>query len=79
MGLINVTDTFQAEILNSAPSIPAPIHDLAPPVDLSDPEVYSRNNGYTHDAYDQMRSEAPIMWHPEPADVGAGYLGTDKL
>ena len=72
MGLVNVTDTFQAEQLNSAPAH-KPIYDLAPPVDLSDPEVYSRNNGYTHDAYDKMRAEAPIMWHPEPAEAGAGY------
>ena len=72
MGLINVTDTFQAEQLNSAPKH-KPIYELTPPVDLVDPEVYSRNNGYTHDAYDQMRSEAPIMWHPEQADTGAGF------
>ena len=72
MGLINVTDTFQAEQLNSAPKH-APIYSLVPPVDLVDPEVYSRNNGYTHEAYDQMRSEAPIMWHPEPAELGAGF------
>lgn len=72
MGLINVTDTYQPELLNSAPKF-SPIHSLAPPVNLGDPEVYSRNNGYTLDAYDQMRSEAPIMWHPEPEDEGAGF------
>ena len=72
MGLINVTDTFQAEQLNSAPKY-SPIYALKPPVDLVDPEVYTRNNGYTHDAYDQMRTEAPIMWHPEQPDMGAGF------
>lgn len=72
MGLINVTDTYQPELLNSAPKH-APIYSLKPPVDLSDPEIYSRNNGYTHDAYDQMRAEAPVMWHPEPAEAGAGF------
>ena len=72
MGLINVTDTYQAEILNSAPAH-KPIYPLQPPVDLIDAEVYSRNNGYTHDAYDKMRSEAPIMWHPEQAEFGAGF------
>ena len=72
MGLINVTDTYQAEKLNSAPKTP-PIYSLSPPVNLGDPEVYSNNNGYTHDAFDKMRSEAPIMWHPEPEDAGAGF------
>lgn len=72
MGLLNVTDTFQPEQLRSAPKN-TPIYDLTPPVNLTDPEVYSKHNGYTHDAYDQMRSEAPVIWHPEEEDVGAGF------
>ena len=67
MALVNVTETYQPEKLNSAPAN-APVFKLVPPVNLADPEVYSRNNGYTHEAYDQMRSEAPIMWHPEAED-----------
>ena len=72
MGLVNVSDTYQKEILNSAPAH-KPIYPLEPPVNLIDAEVYSRNNGYTHDAYDQMRAEAPIMWHPEEEEFGAGF------
>ena len=72
MALVNVTETYQPEKLNSAPAN-APVFKLVPPVNLADPEVYSRNNGYTHEAYDQMRSEAPIMWHPEAEDMGAGF------
>ncbi|MEM9054018.1 MAG: cytochrome P450, partial [Pseudomonadota bacterium] len=70
MGFQNITETYQEETPPAPPSNP-PIYALEPPVPLSDPEVFSRNGGYTHDAFNKMRSEAPIMWHPE--EVGRGF------
>ncbi len=66
----NVTDTYQEEAL-PAPPRRTPIYKLAPPVDLTQPEAFSSRGGYTHDAFAQMRSEAPVMWHPEQG--GAGF------
>lgn len=70
MGFQNVTETYQEETLPGPPSNP-PIYDLEPPVPLNHPEVFSKHGGYTFDAFDKMRTEAPIMWHPEEA--GRGY------
>lgn len=70
MTLKNVTETYQAERAPASPVYP-PIHDLAPPADLTDPQVFSRHGGYTFDAFTQMRNEAPIMWHPE--EYGRGF------
>ena len=70
MGFQNVTETYQKETPTGPPSNP-PIYSLKPPVALNDPEVFSRNGEYTFDAFDQMRSEAPIMWHPE--ELGRGF------
>jgi len=70
MGFQNVTETYQQDSPPGPPSNP-PIYDLAPPVPLADPTVFSVHGGYTFEAFDQMRSEAPIMWHPE--DAGRGF------
>ncbi|MEM7766303.1 MAG: cytochrome P450 [Pseudomonadota bacterium] len=70
MGFQNITDTYQEETQASAPKS-APVHDLVPPVPLHDPEVFSRNGGYTHEAFAEMREKAPVMWHPE--EQGAGF------
>ncbi|MEO1554364.1 MAG: cytochrome P450 [Pseudomonadota bacterium] len=70
MGFQNVTETYQEDASPGPPSNP-PIYDLTPPVPLHDPEVFSRNGGYTFEAFEQMRREAPIMWHPE--DVARGF------
>ncbi|MEL6781539.1 MAG: cytochrome P450 [Pseudomonadota bacterium] len=70
MGLQNVTDTYQAEELKDGPAYP-PIHALEPPVQLTDPSVFSSNGGYTFDAFSEMRTKAPVMWHPE--EFGAGF------
>ncbi|MDJ0920644.1 MAG: cytochrome P450 [Henriciella sp.] len=70
MGLQNVSETYQVE---REPADPAntPVHSLTPPVNLTDPEVFSRHGGYTFDAFTQMRNEAPVIWHPE--EFGAGF------
>ncbi len=70
MGFQNVTETYQEERLPGPPSNP-PIYDLTPPVELNDPEVFSNHGGYTFDAFDTMRTQAPIMWHPE--EYGRGF------
>ena len=70
MTLQNVTDTYQQEV-PPAPPKSKPVYDLKPPVDLTDPEVFSRHGGYTHEAFALMREKAPVMWHPEHA--GAGF------
>ncbi|MEO1304187.1 MAG: cytochrome P450 [Pseudomonadota bacterium] len=64
MGFQNVTETYQEETQSGPPSN-APIYNLTPPVALNEPDVFSSNGGYTFDAFDEMRSKAPIMWHPE--------------
>ncbi|MEM7638679.1 MAG: cytochrome P450, partial [Pseudomonadota bacterium] len=70
MGFQNVTETYQEDAPPGPPSNP-PIYNLEPPVPLHDPEVFSRNGGYTFDAFEKMRREAPIMWHPE--DMARGF------
>lgn len=70
MSLQNVTDTYQQEVPPTPPKR-KPVHDLIPPVNLTDPEVFSRHGGYTHEAFAQMRQQAPVMWHPE--EVAAGF------
>lgn len=70
MGFQNVTETYQEETQPGPPSNP-PIYALEPPVPLNSPEVFSSNGEYTFDAFDKMRSEAPIMWHPE--EYGRGF------
>lgn len=70
MGFQNITETYQEDSPPAAPSNP-PIYDLVPPVALHDPEVFSGHGGYTFDAFDQMRREAPIMWHPE--EIARGF------
>ena len=70
MGFQNVTETYQVETPPAPPSN-TPVHPLEPPVPLNDPEVFSRVGGYTFDAFDKMRSEAPVMWHPE--EHGRGF------
>ncbi|MFN4025262.1 MAG: cytochrome P450 [Hyphomonas sp.] len=70
MTFTNVTETYQVERPPAEPKHP-PVHKLAPPVDLTDPEVFSSRGGYTHDAFAAMREKAPVMWHPE--QMGAGF------
>lgn len=66
----NVTDTYQAERPPTEPKY-AKAYGLTLPVDLTDPEVFSKRGGYTHDAFATMREKAPVMWHPEV--MGAGF------
>lgn len=70
MGFQNVTETYQEETPTAPPSH-KPIYDLKPPVALDQPDVFSSRGSYTFDAFDEMRSKAPIMWHPE--EYGAGF------
>ncbi|MBU4568959.1 MAG: cytochrome P450, partial [Alphaproteobacteria bacterium] len=70
MTLQNVTDTYQQEVPPAPPKV-KPVYPLAPPVDLTDAEVFSRHGGYTHEAFAAMRDKAPVMWHPE--HVAAGF------
>ena len=70
MPLRNVTETYQVETPPHAPKY-TPAQDLVPPVDLTDPSVFSSRGGYTHDAFTRMREQAPVLWHPE--QVGAGF------
>ncbi len=70
MGFQNVTETYQEEQPPAPPSNP-PIYALEPPVALNQPDVFSSHGGYTFDAFDKMREEAPIMWHPE--EYGRGF------
>ena len=66
----NVTETYQVERAPGEPKY-GKASSLTPPVDLTDPEVFSRRGGYTHEAFAQMREKAPVMWHPEV--MGAGF------
>lgn len=66
----NVTETYQVERPPSEPKY-GKAYALTPPVDLTDPEVFSKRGGYTHDAFAEMREKAPVMWHPEI--MGAGF------
>ncbi|MEZ5997907.1 MAG: cytochrome P450 [Hyphomonas sp.] len=70
MSFQNVTETYQAEVPPHAPRN-KPVHNFAPPVDLTDPAVFSSRGGYTHEAFAAMRENAPVMWHPE--QKGAGF------
>ena len=70
MGFQNVTETYQVERAPSAPKH-KPAFDLAPPVDLTSPTVFSDHGGYTFEAFATMREKAPVMWHPE--EYGAGF------
>ena len=70
MNLQNVSDTYQSETLGENSAYP-PIYAFNPPINLADVEVYSKNDGYTFDAYAQMRENAPVMWHPE--EYGTGF------
>ncbi|MEL6664843.1 MAG: cytochrome P450 [Pseudomonadota bacterium] len=70
MGFQNVTETYQQESPPAPPSNP-PIYDLEPPIQLDSPEVFSSRGAYAFDAFDEMRSKAPIMWHPE--QIGRGF------
>lgn len=78
MALQNVTDTYQEERAPSGSAHP-PIHDFASPIPLDDPSVYVETNGYPHDAYDAMRSNAPIMWYPEATGAGFWALSSYDL
>lgn len=66
----NVTDTYQCE---SSPKEPhfGKSYSLQPPVDLTQPTVFSDFGGYTHAAFAEMRNNAPVMWHPE--QLGTGF------
>lgn len=66
----NVTETYQVERAPGEPKY-GKASSLTPPVDLTDPEVFSRRGGYTHEAFATMREKAPVMWHPEV--MGAGF------
>ena len=70
MTFVNVTETYQVERPPTEPKY-GKAYNLAPPVDLTDPEVFSKRGGYTHDAFATMREKAPVMWHPEV--MGAGF------
>jgi cytochrome P450 len=66
----NVTETYQVERAPGEPKYKK-ASGLTPPVDLTDPEVFSKRGGYTHEAFATMREKAPVMWHPEV--MGAGF------
>lgn len=70
MTLVNVTETYQQESPPKDPTFPRAF-PLAPPVDLTQPTVFSEHGGYTFDAFRTMREKAPVVWHPEWA--GAGF------
>ncbi len=70
MTLVNVTETYQQESLPVEPAH-ARRYPLAPPVDLTQPTVFSDHGGYTFDAFRTMREKAPVLWHPEAG--GAGF------
>lgn len=78
MGLQLVTETYQVEIDGTDPTHP-PVHVLTPPVNLADTEVFSSNGGYTFAAFDTMRQQAPIMWHPETKGAGFWALSSHEL
>lgn len=78
MGFQNVTETYQVEQGPAASAFP-PIHALKPPVDLSQPDVFSSRGSYAFDAFKTMREEAPIMWHPEEHGRGFWALSTFDL
>ncbi len=78
MALQNVTDTYQEERPPAGSSFP-PIHNFKPPIALDDASVYVQTNGYPHDAYDAMRSNAPIMWYPEENGAGFWALSSYEL
>lgn len=78
MGIQNVTETYQVET-SPAPPSNQPIFPLNPPVPLNDPEVFSRHGGYTHEAFAEMRTKAPIMWHPEEHGRGFWALTSHDL
>lgn len=69
MTMVNVTETYQAESLPKAPVF-GRAYTLTPPVDLTQPQVFSEHGGYTHDAFALMREQAPVMWHEEAYGTG---------
>lgn len=78
MGFQNVTETYQEDAPPGPPSNPLK-YNLTPPVALNDPAVFSDFGGYTFEAFDTMRREAPIMWHPEQAGRGFWALTSYDL
>ncbi|MEL7545725.1 MAG: cytochrome P450 [Pseudomonadota bacterium] len=76
MGFQNVTETYQVEQAPAKPGFP-PIYDVAPPVDLSQPDVFSARGGYALDAFETMRTKAPILWHPE--QIGRGFWAVSSF
>lgn len=72
----NVTETYQVERPPSEPKYKK-AYALPPPVDLTNPEVFSSRGGYTHDAFAEMREKAPVMWHPEI--MGAGFWAVSSF
>ncbi len=70
MTLINVTETYQEESLPISPGFPRAF-PLDPPVDLTQPTVFSDQGGYPFEAFSTMREKAPVLWHPEAG--GAGF------
>lgn len=74
----NVTETYMVERPPGGPANP-PIYNYKPPLNLSDPTVYSARGGYTFDVFENMRRNAPIMWHPEEAGAGFWALTSYEL
>jgi hypothetical protein len=70
MTFTNVTETYQVESPPKEPKF-GKAYALTPPLDLTQPTVFSDHGGYTHEAFATMRSKAPVMWHPE--EYGAGF------
>ena len=48
--------------------------------DLSDIDLLAATwgRGEPHDQFDRLRREAPVFWHPEPADRGPGFWAVTK-
>jgi len=71
MAFTNVSETAQEE--RDAPRGPAhpPVFDFRPGVDLGHWEPFLK--GQPFEAFAEMRKAAPVCWHPEDPELGAGF------
>ena len=67
MSLPLVSETYSENMLPGEPAH-ARHYDLAPPVNLEDAIVFT--SGQPFAAYAEMRTKAPVMWHPEAQAAG---------
>lgn len=71
MAFDNVSETAQEE--RETPRGPKhdPVRAYRPPVDLADFAPFLQGQPFA--AFEEMRREAPVCWHPEPEGQGAGF------